>query len=216
MSAPDEGIDRVLHGLGRVEASPGLQQRILRGLENGSLRQRSRRLLPGRWSYMGRLCVGAIFAGVVALFFALSWRIRPSPASPHQNHVLLKAPAAPKANMKQTPLQMEEAKGPAGIATQHAATQHVVRSEANLSGGRNRAKAVSRGRSLAEEEAEAPSMVAPPLPLTNSERLLLQMAEGRRPEEIALLTGQLNAEHDAHDRRDFRDFFEPTHAGPSN
>ena len=62
---------------------------------------------------------------------------------------------------------------------------------------------------LAAAEANAPSLAAPPLPLTRQERLLLRFARRSRTEEYALLTPEFRARQYAAERAAFRAYFDP-------
>ena len=214
MSDPDEAITRVLNGLGRTDPAPGLQGRILRELEGRAFSKKSGRFsfrwLSGQEARERRIYLAATFGGVVAVGLAVfGGNPHPGVESPSRARVAMDLQASPQANNAQTPQSAASVKTLPVIAGEVGATKPIARKRLNVSMVQRETKPRNRSKSLAEEEAEAPSTVAPPMPLTTSERLLLQMAQGRRPEEIALLTRQLSAEHDAQARQDFRDFFEP-------
>lgn len=214
MSDPDEAITRVLKGLNRTGPPPDLQHRVLRNVETRSLRQKSGWLSFGHNMYARRMYLAATSAGVLALLLAVfGWSHRSGPESLNRARTATVSPAAPRANTKRMPLRAAEVRTSPAISAEVAV---VAWSRSNHPRHRNGKELAIGSKSLAEQEAEAPSTVAPPLPFTASERLLVRMAHGGRPEEYALLAGQLSAQHVARDRQEFRDFFEPVRPQPFN
>ena len=205
MSDPDQAIERVLHGLGHAEPPPQLEGRVIRTLEGRLQRQRPGGHALGRRPSLRGLLVATTCAVLLALLAGFVWEVRWSSDHARSTPVALEGSAAQRPNR---PLKVDGVERSLPRATEAAAVRAPGGTPPNPPRERNREATVPRAKSLAEEEAEAPSLLAPPLPLTHSERLLLQMTEQGRPEEIALLTEQLSAAHDAQDRREFRDFFE--------
>jgi hypothetical protein len=61
--------------------------------------------------------------------------------------------------------------------------------------------------SIAMSEMRAPSLPAPPMPLTEQERLLLRMAHKNDPVELAILDPKLRELQDAQEKAEFQRFF---------
>ncbi len=214
MSDPEESIKRVLNGLSHIDPEPDLQQRVLRNLAETSGKRASASFtldLPFGRRTTERKRVFAVTAAVmITLTLAIPHlRLRSGSNIPTRGDVRTESRAAEKLVIKSPHSEVGKA-----IATLSASAEYRapgVRRLAHVSAVGPRQKAMAQGQSLAEEEAKAPSKVAPPLPLTSSERLLLRLAQGGRPEEYALLAGQLSARHEVQDRQEFREFFEAPH-----
>ncbi len=210
MSDPDKSIERVLQGLRAVEPAPQLQARLLCDLERRSVRRASEGLSLGRRVPSRRFWITASFAVFLAMVVGHAWQLRQGANRSGRAAVPLQVSVERHASAAHLPPSIDHANAPTHRAIQLVVGEAVPQTPPVALRGRDRETTVPRAKTLAEQEAEAPSLLAPPLPLTKSERLLLQMTEQRRPEEIALLTGQLTAAHNAHDRREFSDFFEPS------
>jgi hypothetical protein len=66
---------------------------------------------------------------------------------------------------------------------------------------------VRGGDSVAAREARAVSYPAPPMPLTEQERLLLRVVHKGDPEELAMLNPVVRAARDAADKAEVEKFF---------
>ena len=73
--------------------------------------------------------------------------------------------------------------------------------------------AVRDSDSAALNETRAASFPAPPLPLTDQERLLLRIVHKRDPVEMAELNPAVRAARDEEDKRAVQRFFEPSTTG---
>jgi len=62
---------------------------------------------------------------------------------------------------------------------------------------------------LALAEMRAPSLVAPPQPLSEQERLLQEIVHKGDPQELALLDPAMRELWDAQEKAQFREFFTP-------
>jgi hypothetical protein len=206
-----EAMEKVLAGLRDAAAPDGMERRILAGLEErAAVRSRSgwRQLLPvwlvapARPVAVGSLVCGVALAGIVVVVFAI-------PAIRRLGHTPMQAPQQAGRNSV-----------PAGAAALTAA-------EAAAESGRSalpRAGALSIGKRKAErsaagadvvldsdsaalEEMHAASYPAPPMPLTEQERLLLRLVHKDDPVELAMLDPKLRALQDLEDKAEFQRFF---------
>jgi hypothetical protein len=72
-----------------------------------------------------------------------------------------------------------------------------------------RAADVQGGESVAVDEMLAASRPAPPMPLTEQERLLLRIAHRGDPVELAMLDPMRRAARDVEEQTEFQRFFKP-------
>jgi hypothetical protein len=207
MKNSEEAIERVLAGLRDVEAPDGMQRRILDGLEGRAATQaRSdwRRSMPmrlvmprGRWELGWGLISRATLAGVLVLAFAIPAMRRAA-----------RAPVGSKidaAGVKVGPMS------PSVIAT-----GDVERASPGRGGPSKRAsdtpekglvREAASDDSVALSETQAASFPAPPMPLTEQERLLLRLVHKVDPVEIAMLDPRVRAIEDAEEKEEFQRFF---------
>jgi hypothetical protein len=206
MNNSGEAIDKVLAGLRDADAPAGMERRILAGLEErAAARSRSgwRQLLPV-WVIapagpvaVGSLVCGAVVAGVFVIAFAIP-AIRRSGHTAEQgrrNSVVVGATAL--AASEAAPESARSSLRPGGRVT---GQKEVGRSAAG-------AEAVGEDDSAALEEMHAASYPAPPMPLTEQERLLLRLVHKDDPVELAMLDPKLRALQDSEDKAEFQRFF---------
>ena len=211
MKNSEQAIEKVLAGLRDSDAPVGMERRILEALQDQtSMRSRLgwRRLRPfwlatplatrsAAW--------GVALAGVVAIVFIPAIRRLehvPAPAKMVSAPVASFSPAAPEVAEKsvQPPpprLWMRQMK---------AAT---LEGKATA----RRAPASSGSDLLALDEMHAASHPAPPMPLTEQEKLLLRIAHKGDPVEFAELDPVQRAARDADERAEVERFFVPTTKG---
>jgi len=67
--------------------------------------------------------------------------------------------------------------------------------------------------SVALDEMRAASHPAPPMPLTEQERLLLRIAHRGDPVELAMLNHEIRAKQEEEEKAEFQRFFEPATTG---
>jgi hypothetical protein len=212
MKNSEEAIAQVLAGLRDVEAPDGMERRILKALEDqASARPRSvwRRLRPhwlvapvrpvATWS----LACGIAFAGLFAVALAIP-ALRRLGHSPTQSLSQSKRNLAPVGSLPLAiPETPETVAKSAELAMPRSGGRSVTRTNAN------RAKAVRESDSVALNEMHGTSFPAPPIPLTEQERLLLRIAHKGDPVELAMLDPVVRAARDAEEKADVTKFFEP-------
>jgi hypothetical protein len=216
MKNSEEAIAKVLAGLRDAEAPDGMERRILKALEDqASARPRSvwRRLRP-LWlvapvrpvATMSLAC-GIAFAGLFAVALAIPAlrRLGHSPAqSSAQSLSQSKRNLAPVGSLPLAiPETPETVAKSAELAMPRSGGRSVTRTNAN------RAKAVRESDSVALNEMHGTSFPAPPIPLTEQERLLLRIAHKGDPVELAMLDPVVRAARDAEEKADVTKFFEP-------
>jgi hypothetical protein len=181
MKHPEEAIERVLAGLRDTEAPAGLERRILSAVENRASRPRqSARVWP--------VAFGSAFAAIIVAAAVVAIKHRPSP---------------PPAHASKPPIRQASSSTPLVAATQHQSSRFVPHAPAAPAQGNGD----SAADSLAMAEMLAPSLPEPPMPLTEQERLLLQMVHAGDPEELASLDSNLQHMLEARDKAEFERFF---------
>ena len=207
MKNSEEAIARVLAGLRDLEAPDGMERRILDGLEARAAAQaRSgwRRFMPmrlvmprARWKLGWGLISRAMLAGVLVLALAIPAMRRAgrAPVGSKTDSAGVKvAPTAPSViaigNMERSSL----GSGGPSRATSDAPEAGSI-------------SEVASDDSIALSETQAASFPAPPMPLTEQERLLLQLVHKVDPVEIAMLDPRVRAMQDAEEKAEFQRFF---------
>lgn len=243
---PEEAIDRVLVGLREVEASPGMEGRVMEALEArvvaqdaatfGEKRWRGAvvRLFTGRWAALpgmggGRLAFGLVLLGLLVAGGVIS-------VSRGVRRGVLVSRAAARGSNRLRGSGSRESGRAGGLGEAVAGGRGVPGSgEAVLSGrlsvnsparkGRVAGKdelareiagaagggGVARGRlRLGDERASvAVSFPAPPLPLTEQERLLLRVVHRGDTQELAMLNPAVRRAREAADAAEYQEFFRP-------
>jgi hypothetical protein len=218
MKNSEEAIERVLAGLRDSEAPAGMERRILEALENpASARSRSGwRWLRPMWLVapahpvaMGSLACGVALAAIFAVALAIP-AIRRLGHAPAQSKMDL-APAG------SVPLVTSDSVSKGARVPVPATSARSIR-RTNTWGETNArtAEAVHNSDrdsaddsdSVAVSEMLAPSHPAPPMPLTEQERLLLKIAHRGDPVQVAMLDPRMRAARDAEEQTEFQRFFE--------
>jgi hypothetical protein len=207
-----EAIDRVLAGLRDADAAAGMERRILDGLEKRALAETRSGwrgwlpvwlVAPARPVAVGTLGFGVALAGifVVALAIPAIRRLAHGPDQTQKNSAPAGSPA----------LAPEVARELAGRSVQPASLRSGVRSlekiraeEGTDAGG---VEDVRDSDSAALENMRAASRPAPPMPLTEQERLLLRLVHKDDPVELAMLDSKVRALQDSEDKAEFQRFF---------
>jgi hypothetical protein len=204
MKNSDEAIDRVLAGLRDTEAPEGMERRILDALENGATARAEsawHRLLP-LWLLaptraMTRVLVcGAALAGVVVVVFATS-------AIRHARDVAVRsekevAPAKVLPAVVDAPL----------VAVSSSAHEERAGLRVRTAVGEARsARTVDSEDSVALSEMRAASFPAPPMPLTEQEKLLLRIAHRGDPVEVAMLDPNQRSLEEMKEKAEYQSFF---------
>jgi hypothetical protein len=213
MKSSEEAIDKVLAGLRDAEAPDGMERRILERLdERVSMRSGAGWLwlrpiwlmMPGRPLIVGSLACGVALAAIFAIVVAV-------PAIRRLGH----APS-------QSPTQSKVNSGAAVAVVPATSAVIAARPQVPLSGSSTHSMRKTKVRSVvgvrdsdavALGETRDPSFPAPPLPLTDQERLLLRIVHKRDPVEMAELNPAVRAARDEEDKRAVQRFFEPSTTG---
>jgi hypothetical protein len=213
MKNSGEAMEKVLAGLRDAEAPAGMERRILDGLaERVAARSRLgwRQLLPV-WLVgpvrpsAGSLVCGVALAGLFAVALAIpavrrlghslgSARRGPVPAGSlvlgaSEAAAMSARPASPRSGLR----SLDETKGRMKV-------------EEKTSTGSSEA-AVPDSDAVALDDLHAASQPAPPLPLTEQEKLLLRLVHKDDPVELAMLDPRVRALEDSEDKAEFQRFF---------
>jgi hypothetical protein len=204
-----EAMEKVLAGLRDATAPDGMERRILAGLdERAAARSRSvwRQLLPA-WAQARPVAVGSLVCGValagifvVALAIPAIRRLGHAPVQGRQQAGRNSVPAGAAALRAS-----EAAAGSARSASSRGGARSIGKKEAERSAAG--AEVVVDSDSAALEEMHAASYPAPPMPLTEQERLLLRLVHKDDPVELAMLDPKLRALQDLEDKAEFQRFF---------
>jgi hypothetical protein len=195
MRDSDQAIEKVLAGLRDAEAPSGMERRILETVQNHASAH-------SRWDWLtttlrriaaSPMAYAAALAGVLALTLAI-------PAiHQRQQAPIQAAKATAAAPLASTPSSLvvddSEPSRPAMISRTRRRTQP------------KKLELVDSQESLAMRETNAPSRLAPPLPLTEQEKLLVRFVRTRTPEQLAANDPAKVAAHDALEQAEFDRFF---------
>jgi hypothetical protein len=195
MKDSDQAIEKVLAGLRDAEAPVGMERRILEAVQDHpSAHSRWASLTTAPHRIPGRpIAYAAALAGVVALALAI-------PAL----HQRKQAPAHSAKVIPLTPL----ASTPSAIVAENIEPQTPATISPVPRGPKpRRLKLVDSQESLAMRETSAPSRPAPPLPLTEQEKLLVRFVRTRTPDQLAANDPAKWAAHDAQEQAEFDRFF---------
>jgi hypothetical protein len=204
-----EAIEKVLAGLRDAAAPDGMERRILAGLEErAAARSRSvwRWLLPvwtpANPAAVRSLVCGAALAGVVVVALAI-------PAIRRLGHAPVQGRQQAGRNSIPAGAAALRASGAVAESARSALSRGGVRSIGKKEAERSAvgAEVVVDGDSAALEEMHAASYPAPPMPLTEQERLLLRLVHKDDPVELAMLDPKLRALQDLEDKAEFQRFF---------
>jgi len=186
MNHSDEAVEKVLAGLRNVEPSPGMERRIQEALQDRASAPAPAWAgwKPVRWLLAGSLTLAMVIAVVMRV--------------PLFRHQPVRPLAAGRANVVETQAGAKALAAPASTGASAAGN-----------GRRSvRAKAlVPDRRSIAVQEMRAASYPAPPMPLTEQEKLLLRVVHKGDPVELAMLNPETRARQDAEGRTEFQRFF---------
>ncbi len=187
----EDAIMQVFEGLRDIDAPVGMKGRILDGLKE-------RAAARSRWAWwpipMCYLVSGAAFAGVV-IFALTAPGIRKIGRAPVQPKIAV-------APMETAPAPFKVAAEGAKGSPRELDVQQTRRENAHGT------ELMRTADSVALSATFAPSMLAPPMPLTEQEKLLLRMAHRSDPVELAMLDSKLRAVEDIQEKAEFQRFFE--------
>jgi hypothetical protein len=202
-----EAIEKVLTGLRDAEAPAGMERRILDGLEErAAVRSRSgwRQLLPvwlvspARPIAVGSLACGVALAGIFVVALAIP-AIRRLGHAPEQS----KRNIAPVESVPS--MNSEVAKRAQPASSRSGVRSPGIKEQEKTNEGS--AEGVLDSDSVALEDMHAASQPAPPMPLTEQERLLLRLVHKDDPVELAMLDSKVRALQDLEDKAEFQRFF---------
>jgi hypothetical protein len=209
MKNSEETMEKVLAGLRDAEAPAGMERRILDGLEErGAARSRSGwrwmvpvwLVAPGRPVAVGALVCGVALGGifVVALAAPAIRRLGHGPVQARRNSVPPGSPAL--AASEAAAKSAEDASLRSGVrSAEKMKTEEGMNAESAADFG--------DGDSAALDDMHAASRPAPPMPLTEQERLLLRLVHKDAPVELAMLDSKMRALQDSEDKAEFQRFF---------
>jgi hypothetical protein len=205
----EDAIEKVLTGLRDADAPAGMERRILEAVENRAS-ARSRRDWR-KWRSIWLLSPAPLVAGrpviygvaLAAVFtFALvipaihrhkgapaQTKITPAAGTPTSRETLPPAPSVVVA--KDTQL-------PATVPSRARSKRKINARRAGLAPARD---------SIAQREMRAASRPAPPLPLTEQEKLLVQFVQTHSRQELAAVNPMKWAARDAEEKAEFDNFF---------
>lgn len=202
----DRAIDKVLAALRDAEPPAGMESRILDALDQHRSAPTSptprswllpRRAGLPRAGLAGALAASLVLAALVGLTLLQPARQRslPTPA----NH-------GPSTQPRPHP--------PADLAaTSHSNHSNSTRKPPPSPSLKTASASQAPSRdldALALSESLAPSLPAPPLPLTPQEQLLLRVLHRRDPDPLTDLNRELRAKQEAEQLADFDQFFNPS------
>lgn len=202
----EEAIRKVLAGLRGCDVPVEMKRRILKAVQDHA----SAEARPGwQWSrpiwllnfgapISRRLLFGVVVTGMlaVALAIPLLHRAHRSGSAASQFKQMTPSPVSPIPPA--TPNQV------AGSATVPPTATDF------RSAGKKRDRAVGvvrHSESLALRELHAASRPAPPLPLTQEEKMLLRLIHTVGPQQLAILNSEERAKHEAEADAEFQQFF---------
>jgi hypothetical protein len=214
--SPDQSIDQVLHGLRDSQPSAQMEHRILATLEAtlehalqnpASVRSPSKgRRLP----FLGlasptrpiAACAAALAGLVLAAIMLPSreHRLAPAPKSSRTNpQLIVSVPSTASGATAPAPWKIPSPPQPAPRMRPVQNTNlHATKTATNQDED-----------AVALSEMRAPSFPAPPMPLTQQEKLLLRLVHKGAPEELAMLDPGYRARQQAQSDAEFRNFFDP-------
>jgi hypothetical protein len=207
-----EAMEKVLAGLREAEAPAGMERRILDALEDGLLERAAvrsrfgwRELLPvwmvapARPVVVGSLVCGVALAGLIVVALAIPAIRRPGNAP-----VQSKRKVAPVESLASANSEVAKSAQPTSLRSgSRPPAERKTEAKTNAGG----AEAVLDSDAVALEEMHAASQPAPPMPLTEQEKLLLRLVHKDDPVELAMLGSEVRALRDLEDKAEFQRFF---------
>lgn len=208
-SAKDSGeaIEKVLAGLRDVEAPAGMERRILDGLD-GHARKRS-----ASWRWQGAVmrgipvsyvaCGAALAVFVLALAVPAMRRFGHTPAQPKMAAVPAGSTPATRSVVAATDADSAPREPKVHLASAPDASRAAMVRVTGSVGD----SAADPEDSVAMSEMRAASFPAPPMPLTEQERLFLRITRSGETVELAVLDPHLRELEDRKEKAEFQRFF---------
>ncbi len=203
MKSSEDAIEKVMAGLREAKASPGMERRILEAIDDRAS-ARSRSGWRGWLTWRARpsagrsLAWGVAVAGVLIMMLILPSTLRQGPAPvPSKRSLGVSASLPTMASETVAESGQPPTSRPGSRPIQ---TTSVLR------------KAIGRDRDRAALPAtRIASHPAPPIPLSNEEKLLLRVAHEGHSVELAMLNPEMRARQEAEANAEFQRFFgQPT------
>src|SRR5580692_8976747 len=169
MRDADATIERLLAGLRDAEPSAGMQRRLLEAIETHPAASASPwRLLTLRWPL--RLAMALLLACVLAFTIKVHHhRDTPPYIRSHATTADVQQATAPEAVTQKAPVRPHRKTSPVALRPPRT------------------------GDDSTAEEAQTAGFPAPPLPLTDQEKLLLRLAHRNDPQDMTLLNREAQA-----------------------
>jgi hypothetical protein len=217
MKNSDDAMEKVLAGLRGVEAPNGMERRILSALAE----KREEEFAVG-WGWLRPMWMerpvitraficGAALAGLVAVGFLIPgfrgiWRA-PVQSKPVESKMDSSLSARGSSSASASPVAETSplTAARAGVRASPKTDKRDATVMARMSDGKGAIAA--NDDSVAVSEMRAESHPAPPMPLTEQERLLLRIVHKDDPVEVAVLNPAWRAARDAEDQAEFQSFF---------
>ena len=198
MKNPEEAIDKVLAGLRDVDAPAGMEGRILGALEEKASTPAGLgwRMLLGMPAAAKSLTWGAAVAGLFVLALAIPAIRRIGHPAAQVKTAAAKNVAPSAADSDLSASRVNDAPPLLHAPAKRALEISVPEEEATESSDE-----------IAMSEMLAPSHPAPPMPLTDQERLLMRLVRRSDQVELAELDSRLDALKDAEEKAEFLRFF---------
>jgi hypothetical protein len=178
MKNSEEAIERVLAGLRDVEAPAGMERRVLAAME-----ARAAARSGWRWGL-------ALACGVAAVVVVGALMLRPA-------RVRMERVAAVHAPVA-VPVRVEK------VQRRNTEILSFSQNDANVGGGRKVRRMEVAEAAKIEQERGFP---APPMPLTEEEKLLLRVAHRMDPRELTPLNAEARERQEAEFDEEFMEFF---------
>jgi len=202
---PEEAIDKTLAALRQIEPAEGMNRRILANLEAKAATQ------PQPWRrflLFPQLAIPAAAALLAAIALLAHNRNAPTPAQVARTTTASSVQPCPEKGCPTSgfsdvgPHRAQAATTPAPL-TGHRALR--TRTTATTP------QPLTADEALALAELHAPSLPAPPLPLTDEEKRLLHVVTIAGPEPLLMLNAKVREQQIAASKSEFQHFFaQPT------
>lgn len=190
MKDSDEMVDRVLAGLREVEAPAGLERRVLAAMEERAVTRVG--WLPMRW---------VLACAVVAVGVAGAFILRPAPVRVEK----VAAVAVPKMQpVRGERVQKRNTEIRTGTALPTGPHISSNRTAFRVAQNDLRPRTVRAAATVREEAGGFP---APPMPLTDAEKLLLRVAHRADATELTPLNAEARERQSAEFDQEFIEFF---------
>jgi hypothetical protein len=191
-SSANNSVDRILNALRDATPPPAMQQRILKTLELRSRQTTAPAPFRFRIAWIAPTCAATL--AIAALIVSINTR--------RHNETSTAISTTPIRKAVSTPAIRPVNEAPAVTGTPRTLSGHHIASSA---------KAVQPQRiEVATIEDTTPlSHPAPPIPLTEQERLLLRYVRRGRTEDLAQISNESKTAKEQQDAAEFQAFFQP-------